>query len=76
MGFKSCVMCGTRPVDADAPHELPSPKGYEPMRFCDSCMDVTVRASEYRTSQGASDQIILREIWLCYGLPAHKARMG
>lgn len=76
MGFKVCTICGSGPIDADAPHTLPSPKGYPPMRFCDSCQEVTISTSQFRSSQGVSDQVILQEIWIRHGLPAHKASMG
>ena len=76
MAFKTCTICGSGPVDADVPHTLPSPKGYEPMNFCDSCQLLVIGTSELRTNQGASDQTILQEIWIRYGLPAQKAQAG
>lgn len=75
MAFKVCVVCGTRPIDGDAPHELPSPHGHPGMRFCDSCQDVVIRTSQLRTSQGASDQTILAELWNRYGFPAYRASL-
>ena len=46
------------------------------MNFCDSCQLLVIGTSELRTNQGASDQTILQEIWIRYGLPAQKAQAG